>query len=98
VNGTYNLTNGLLRAPNILVGGGASPSLFTQVGGTNSTSDLVVRGAAAPARYDLSGGVLTAGSEEIFSSSRTALGTFNQTGGRNTVTNTLRLAGVRDRS
>src|SRR5205814_2018301 len=75
VNGTYDLTNGLVQAPNILVGGGTSPGLFTQDGGTNSTSDLVLRAASAPATYHLSGGLLNAGSEEIFSA-RNALATF----------------------
>jgi hypothetical protein len=93
VSGSYNLTNGLVQTPNLLVGGGDNPGRFTQVGGTNSTVDLVLRAGSAPARYDLSGGVLNAGSEEIFSS-LTAMATFNQTGGRNTVTNVLRIEGA----
>jgi hypothetical protein len=93
VNGTYNLTNGLVRAPNILVGGSNGVSFFMKLGGTNSTTDLVLRAGTGSARYDLSGGVLTAGSEEIFSSLE-AMATFNQTGGRNTVTNALRLLGA----
>ncbi|EEF59542.1 beta strand repeat-containing protein [Pedosphaera parvula] len=92
VDGTYNLTNGLVQTPHLVVGGDNNVGLFTQEGGTNSTSDLVVQADSAPATYDLGGGVLNAGSEEIFSS-LTAMGIFNQTGGRNTVTNTLRLAG-----
>ncbi len=92
VSGTYNLTNGLVQTPSLLVGGGVNQGLFTQVGGTNSAVDLVVRAASATASYNLSGGVLSAGSEEIFSS-LTALATFTQMGGSNTVTNALTLQG-----
>src|SRR5579872_5293296 len=51
VSGSYNLTNGLVQTPALqLVGGGNSQCLFTQDGGTNSISDLVLRGGS----YDLS--------------------------------------------
>ncbi len=93
MDGSYNLTNGFVQTPELLVGGGVGQGLFTQVGGTNSISDLALRAASAPASYNLSGGLLSAGSEEIFSGGHNALATFTQTGGGNTVTNALRLQG-----
>lgn len=95
VNGTYNLTNGLVQTPALLVvGGTSSPGLFTQDAGTNSTADLTLRGVSTAANYILSGGLVSAGSEEAFSGGHNALATFTQTGGSNSVTNTLRLAGT----
>ncbi len=93
VEGSYNLTNGFVQAPVEMVGGGSINSRFVQNGGTNATTDLVLRGASALARYDLLAGLLSAGSEEIFTGFN-GMATFAQSGGRNVVTNELRIEGA----
>jgi hypothetical protein len=92
VEGRYNLTNGLVQAPLERIGNGSVDSRFVENGGTNATSDLVLRGGPPVVRYDLLAGLLTAGSEEIFNGVRgtTAIA---QSGGQNVVTNQLRLEG-----
>ena len=96
-NGTYELSDtGSLSAANELIGA-SGKGAFTQTGGRNTVTDWLCLGYYSGAggigngTYNLSGTVesnLSADTEFIgFEGS----GTFNQTGGRNTVTKTLTL-------
>lgn len=91
-NATYHLVEGSLISSNLMVGGGNGTARFLQNSGTNTTGDLAVEGFSSVARYDLAGGLLGANTEEIFSGTA-GFGAINQSGGRNVVTNDLRLLG-----
>lgn len=87
--GTYNLNAGSLSTKSESIGSSiyrfsvetGGTGIFTQSGGTHTVSDIlsIGNGEASTGKYDLSAGNLSAGSEHIYS------GTFNQTGGTNTV-------------
>ncbi|MDV6340997.1 PEP-CTERM sorting domain-containing protein [Nitrosomonas sp. Is24] len=96
--GTYTLNAGSLSTKSESIGstfyrdpmvvGGTG--IFTQSGGTHTVSGIlsIGIGEASTGKYDLNAGSLSAGSEHIYS------GTFNQTGGTNTVNRlTLGLVG-----
>jgi hypothetical protein len=92
-NGAYNLNGGQLSAQTIIVGD-AGTGFFTQTGGINTVSDQLTIGSKAGSHdnfsgessYTLSDGNLSAANVVVgdFGS-----GTFNQTGGRSTVTGQL---------
>ena len=81
-SGSYTLSAGGLSADSEILGNGPIGSgTFTQRGGLNMVSDILSIGYEfnSDAKYDLSAGSLSAGSENIGYS-----GTLNQTGGINT--------------
>ena len=96
-NGTYNLSgDGKLMVSNLTRVGRGGIGVFEQNGGTFTTGSLSIGvGGAVPGgqtgpnkgTYNLSAGNLTAGSEIIGDGG--GLGTFNQTGGSHSVTDTL---------
>ena len=86
-SGTYNLTGGLQSCGEVMTGGGAAQ--FTQSGGTNSTSDLILGNfgsTGSPIQvYSLSGsGILSAGYESLWGGNGS--GVFKQSGGMNAAT------------
>ena len=87
-SGTYNLDGGLLSTGMEYIGG-SGIAAFTQTGGTNSVTDLLLLSAT----YSLSGsGLLSAGTESIAYIG--AATNFTQTGGTNTAA-CVNLAGGR---
>ncbi|MDH3214022.1 MAG: hypothetical protein OEM05_16205, partial [Myxococcales bacterium] len=84
-DGTYNLVNGLLDAPDEWIGYNTTGA-FNQSGGTNSVTNLLGLGFAAGANgtYDLSGtGTLSAVDTHV---GENGTGTFTQSGGTHTIT------------
>ncbi|MBS0298701.1 MAG: PEP-CTERM sorting domain-containing protein [Proteobacteria bacterium] len=87
--GTYTLNSGSLSVNSESIGssfyrdipGTSGTGILIQSGGTHTVSGAlsIGNGEESTGRYDLSAGNLSAGSENIYS------GTFNQTGGINTV-------------
>ncbi len=100
--GTYNLSGGSLSVGDQeqigTGGGGGGTGTFNQSGGTNTTSsDLFLGGGAGGSgNYNLSGGSLSVAFEEVIgnNSGATGTGTFTQTGGTNTVGDTLTVGGT----
>jgi hypothetical protein len=97
---TYNLSGtGSVANAEEVVGGGVGAysstdiAILNQSGGTNTTSNLYVGGSSGwgsgNGTYNLSGGSLSAQNEAIGYDS---IGTFNQTGGTNTVDGTMTIA------
>ena len=76
--GTYNLSGGLLSKSVESVAGA-----FTQSGGTNNATSLDVSGGTAS--YNLSGGLLIAGTGAVEYVGYKDAGTFTQSGGTNSV-------------
>ncbi|MBX3617832.1 PEP-CTERM sorting domain-containing protein [Nitrosomonas sp.] len=87
-SGRYTLDAGSLSADSVIIGSSWSgDGSFSQSGGSNSVSGILAIATSTPlgrGRYDLSGGSLSSGSEEIGFD-----GTFNQTGGTHTVSNSI---------
>ncbi|HEV2971098.1 MAG TPA: hypothetical protein VGY55_14085 [Pirellulales bacterium] len=85
-SGTYVMNSGILSmntttGEEIIGWGSNSTAIFTQSGGTNSTSLVIVsQGSGSSGTYNLHGGTLTAGLELVGSH---GTGTFNQDGGAN---------------
>ncbi|MGP8050774.1 MAG: autotransporter domain-containing protein [Desulfobaccales bacterium] len=92
-SGTYNLSGGSLSADFEAIGVNGTGA-FIQTGGTHTVSDILILGDSpgASGTYNLSGtgslSVTGAGGETIGNS---GTGTFTQTGGTNTVAQTLTL-------
>lgn len=85
----YILEAGSLSADSEFIGSGYNgDGFFSQSGGTNSVSGVLAIATFTPlsssGKYDLSGGSLSSDSEEIGFN-----GTFNQTGGTHTVSNSI---------
>lgn len=92
--GTYNLTNGILRATNVVNLGGNYSARFSQLGGTNSTS-LISIGSCAPPYLNASSWGVYALSDGVLATTNTSIGpwgTLNQSGGTH-ATSSLELNG-----
>jgi uncharacterized protein with beta-barrel porin domain len=93
-SGTYNLYGGNLSASSEFIGNTGSGT-FTQAGGNHTIANTLSLGdvAGSNGTYNLSGGNLSAANEFIGRGlAGSSTGTFTQTGGINTVTNTLTLS------
>ncbi len=97
-SGTYGLSNGNLTAAGDQYIGYSGTGTFNQTGGTNSTQNLFLGYGRAHSGirdlsdgfYNLSNGTLSARGDEFIGYS--GIGTFNQTGGTNTVNGNLFIA------
>ena len=90
-SGTYSLTSGLLSSNMVEQVGGGGTGNFVQTGGSNSCLIIYfATNGGSRGNYTLSGGVLSAGSEN-FCPNANGTSVFTQTGGTNS-TSSLYLA------
>jgi hypothetical protein len=86
--GTYNLEGGTLSAANELIGFSGT-GIFTQSGGINKVENLVISAGIASGTYNLAGGTLEAAKLQV-----NRYGSFNVTGGTQTVTGDVTAVGA----